>query len=130
MGAASSMRSVMYNQDFHCSREKNKKTKNIELYIVRPIWPPSGTSLWRQRACDLLCIIRIFTAHGKQFKKIKNIELYIVRPIWPPSRTSLWRQRACDLLCIIRIFTAHGKKNKKTKNIEIVYCTANLACVR
>merc|ERR1712078_231643 len=110
--------------------KKTKKTKNIELCMVRPIWPPSGTSLWRHRACVLSCIIRIFTAHGKKNKKTKNIELYTVRPIWPPSGTSLWRVRACVLLCIIRIFTAHGKKKQRNKKHRIVYGYANLASVR
>merc|ERR1712078_809060 len=46
--------------------------KNNELYMVRPIWPPSGTSLWRVPACVLSCIVRIFTAHGKKIKKQKH----------------------------------------------------------
>ena len=58
--------------------KKIKKTKNIELYTVRPIWPASGTSLWRQPACVLSYIIRIFTADEKQSKKqkTKNCILY------------------------------------------------------
>merc|ERR1712078_338438 len=46
--------------------------KNNELFMGTPIWPLSGTSLWRHRACVLLCLIRIFTAHGKKIKKNKK----------------------------------------------------------